>query len=57
MYSVPLSRGADMTIALILVVIAAVIYIYAAIAYYYGFKNWYPMCGCKKTECSPKKPS
>ena len=57
MYSVPLSRGGDMTIALILVVIAAVIYIYAAIAYYYGFKNWYPMCGCKKTECSPKKPS
>jgi len=44
-----------MTILLIIVAIAAAIYIYAAIAYYYGFKNWYPVCGCTGTECSPKK--
>ena len=47
----------SMTIVLIIAAIAAAIYIYAAVAYYYGFKNWYPMCGCKKGACSPKKPS
>ena len=41
---------------LIIVAIAAAIYIYAAIAYYYGFKN-YPLCGCKGTQCGPRKPS
>lgn len=46
-----------MTIVLLIVAIAAAIYIYAAVAYYYGFKNWYPMCGCKKTQCSLKRPS
>ncbi len=46
-----------MTILLIIVAIAAAIYIYAAIAYYYAFKNWYPLSGCKGTECSPKRPS
>ena len=46
-----------MTTLLIIVAIVAAIYIYAAIAYYYAFKNWYPLCGCKGTECSPKKPS
>jgi hypothetical protein len=46
-----------MTFLLIIAAIAAAIYIYAAIAYNNGFKNWYPLCGCKGTECSPKKPS
>jgi len=46
-----------MTVVLIIVAIVAVIYIYAAVAYYYGFKNWHPLCGCKKTECSPKRMS
>ncbi len=46
-----------MTIVLIIAAIVAAIYIYAAIAYYYGFKNWYPLCGCKGPECSPRKPS
>ncbi len=46
-----------MTILLIIVAIAAAIYIYAAIAYYYGFKNWYPIYGCKGTECGSKRPS
>ena len=43
-----------MTIFLIIVAIVAAIYIFAAIVYYYGFKNWYPMCGCKKASCSLK---
>jgi hypothetical protein len=38
-----------MMIILSIVAIAAAIYIYAAFAYYYGFKNWYPLCGCKGT--------
>jgi hypothetical protein len=46
-----------MTTILFIVAIAAAIYMYAAIAYYYGFKNWYPVCGCKGKECSPKRPS
>jgi hypothetical protein len=46
-----------MTVILIIVAIATAIYIYAAVAYYYGFKNWYPMCGCKKTVCSLKRTS
>ncbi len=46
-----------MTIVLIIAAIVAALYIYAAVGYYYGFKNWYPLCGCKRTECSPKKPS
>ena len=46
-----------MTMLLIIVAIVAAIYIYAAIAYYYGFKNLYPFCGCKGTECSPKRPA
>ena len=40
-----------MTIVLIIAAIVAVIYIYAGLAYYYGFKNWYPLCGCKGREC------
>jgi hypothetical protein len=46
-----------MTIVLIIVAIAAAIYLYAAVAYYYGFKNWYPLCGCNRAECGPRKPS
>ena len=46
-----------MTIVLIIAAIGAAIYLYAAIAYYYGFKNWYPLCGCKGRECSTKRPS
>ena len=46
-----------MTTFLIIVAIVAAIYIYAAIAYYYAYKNWNPLCGCKGTACSPKKPS
>jgi hypothetical protein len=45
-----------MTILLIIVAIVAAIYIYAAVANYYGFKNWYPMCGCKGAACDAKKP-
>ncbi len=44
-----------MTILLIIVAIIAALYIYAAVVHYYGFKNWYPMCGCKGTRCEPKK--
>lgn len=44
-----------MLVLLIIVAVIAAIYIYAAIAQYYGFKNWYPMCGCKGTSCSPGK--
>jgi len=46
-----------MTIVLIIVAIVAAIYIYAAVANYYGFKNWYPMCGCKGGTCGIKKPA
>ncbi len=46
-----------MATLLIIVAVIAAIYIYAAIAHYYGFKNWYPMCGCKGGACAPKKPS
>jgi hypothetical protein len=46
-----------MTILLTIVAIAAAIYIYAAIAYYYGFKNWYPLCGCKGMACRPRRPT
>jgi hypothetical protein len=42
-----------MTILVIIAAIAAAIYIYAAIGYYYGFKNWYPFCGCKNGACGP----
>jgi hypothetical protein len=48
--------GAGMTIVLIIVTIVAAIYLYAALAYYYGFKNWYPLCGCKGPACGPKRP-
>jgi len=46
-----------MTIVLILVALVVVIYSYGAIVFYYGLRNWYPMCGCKKTACSLKRPS
>jgi len=46
-----------MTILLIIVAIVAAIYSYAAIGFYYGFKNWYPLCGCKGMDCRPGKPS
>ena len=46
-----------MTITLIIAAIAAAIYLYAAVSYYYGFKNWLPLCGCKGTDCSAKKPA
>jgi hypothetical protein len=52
-----LLKGASMTIILIIAAIAAAIYLYAAIVYYYGFKNWYPLCDCKRTACGPKRPS
>jgi len=55
--SAVLLGGSDMTTILIIVAIAAVIYIYAAVAFHYGFKNWYPVCGCKGTVCNLKKPS
>ena len=45
-----------MTILLIIVAVIAAVYVYAAIAQYYGFKNWYPMCGCKGGSCDAKKP-
>ena len=44
-----------MTIVLILVAIVGAVYLYAALAYYYGFKNWYPLCGCKGTGRGPKR--
>jgi hypothetical protein len=50
-------RGVTMTVILIIVAIVAAIYIYAAAAYYYGFKNWHPLCGCRKTELSCKRTS
>jgi hypothetical protein len=43
-----------MSTLLTIVAIAAAIYIYAAISFYYGFKNWYPLCGCKGMECRPR---
>jgi hypothetical protein len=46
-----------MTIIFIIVAIAIAIYLYAAVAFYYGFKNWYPLCGCKGNVCGIKKPS
>ncbi len=36
-----------MTTLLIILAVVAAVYIYAAVVQYYGFKNWYPMCGCK----------
>ena len=48
-------REVRMTYLLIIIAVIAAIYIYAAIANYYGFKNWYPMCGCKGASCAPKK--
>jgi len=50
-----LPRGIVMKILLIILAVAAAIYGYAAIAFYYGFKNWYPLCGCKGDQCSPKR--
>ena len=41
----------EMTIVLTVLAILAAVYIYAAVAYYYGFKNWYPVCGCSGAEC------
>lgn len=46
-----------MTIILIIAAIIAAIYIYAALVYYYGFKKWYPLCGCKGTGCGPGRSS
>ena len=46
-----------MATILIIAAIVAAIYIYAALAYYYGFKNWNPLCGCKRTKCGPGKPA
>ncbi len=43
-----------MTTFLIIAAIVAGVYLYAGIAFYYGFKNWYPVCGCKGTRCEPK---
>ena len=37
-----------MTTILIIIAILAVIYLYATLAFYYGFKNWYPLCGCSR---------
>jgi hypothetical protein len=33
---------------LIIIAVLAVIYLYATLAFYYGFKNWYPLCGCSR---------
>ena len=33
---------------LIIIAVLAAIYLYATLAFYYGFKNWYPLCGCSK---------
>ena len=33
---------------LITIAVLAVMYIYATLAFYYGFKNWYPLCGCSR---------
>ncbi len=50
-----------MTILLIIIAVVAVIYLYATLAFYYGFKNWYPLCGCSGQEspqvCMSKGPS
>ncbi len=46
-----------MSTFLIIVAVVAAVYIYAAVAHYYGFKNWYPMCGCKGGICETKKPA
>jgi len=45
-----------MTTFLIIAAIAAAVYLYAGIAFYYGFKNWYPMCGCNGRKCDPRRP-
>jgi len=37
-----------MTILLIIIAVVAAIYLYATLAFYYGFKNWYPLCGCSR---------
>jgi len=37
-----------MTTLLIIIAIVAAIYLYATLVFYYGFKNWYPLCGCSR---------
>jgi hypothetical protein len=37
-----------MTTLLIIIAVVAAIYLYATLAFYYGFKNWYPLCGCSR---------
>ncbi len=44
-----------MTTFLIIIAIVAVAYIFAAVTFHYGFKNWYPMCGCKSLTCRREK--
>ncbi len=39
------------TIILIIIGVVAAIYVYATLAFYYGFKNWYPLCGTKSSQC------
>jgi hypothetical protein len=39
------------TIMLIIIAVVAAIYLYATLAFYYGFKNWYPLCGTKSSQC------
>ncbi len=39
---------------LIIAAIIAAVYLYGGIAFYYGFKNWYPLCGCGK-KCEAKR--
>jgi hypothetical protein len=44
-----------MMILLIVAIAALAVYLYAAVGYYYGFKNWYPLCGCKDAACGTKQ--
>jgi hypothetical protein len=37
-----------MTTLLIIIALVGAIYLYATLAFYYGFKNWYPLCGCSR---------
>lgn len=39
------------TIMLIIIAVVAAIYLYATLVFYYGFKNWYPLCGTKSSQC------
>ncbi len=44
------------TIMLIIISVVVAIYFYAMVAFYYGFKNWYPLCGTKSSQCRRGEP-